>query len=423
MAALEEDSLFTCSICLEKFTNPKYLPCLHTFCELCITSFIASAIFDCEVQKKRVCFLCPECRSENYPPSRNITAEEWAKRLPKNYQLQSIADTLAGKQVFCESCRINNEETIATLRCKQCQNNLCEKCYTFIHQRVKGFLLHTIVDLRKSDFHNDLLGGQGLCFDHPDKEIIVYCSDHETVCCTFCLTAKHSDCEKLLSLDEIEQEEVKLYTETLNKETQKMREISKTADHEIRKNIKSLHLEKDKILTSAAKNIQRIKHRLDDAYFQLENSLNSAHGNTTSKLTKSLETLKLFDETLSQATKFATAVIHNGSKKQMFVVLTKLHEMISSQSKNFTDQRNDLKLAQLKWDCVDTIENFADLTNLGNFEYVFQPNDWSTDIDRHINNITKDANPKELGNVLSIIVSKCIDLNEKKTTFSYLMHS
>nr|XP_022308888.1 uncharacterized protein LOC111114729 isoform X2 [Crassostrea virginica] len=396
MAALEEDSLFTCSICLEKFTNPKYLPCLHTFCELCITSFIESAILDCEVQKKRVCFLCPECRSENYPPSRSITAEEWAEKLPKNYQLQSIADTLAGKQVFCESCRNNNEEKIATLRCKQCQNNLCEKCCTFIHQRVKEFVLHTIIDLRKSDFHKDLLGGQGLCADHSDKEITVYCLNHGTLCCTFCLTGKHSDCKDLISLDKIEEEEVKLSTQMFYQETQKMRNISKTAVNDIRKNVKSLHLKRDEILLTTAKKIQRSKEILDALYLQLENSLNTAHENTISKLTVSLETLDLFDETLSEATRFASAVLHNGSKKQMFVVLTKLQELISRQFKNMAEQRNELKLAQLKWESVDAIEKLANLTKLGDFEYAFQRNNWSAEIGRHLKNITKDANPKEL---------------------------
>jgi hypothetical protein len=33
-------NLLKCSICLDTFQVPKYLPCLHTFCESCITTFV-----------------------------------------------------------------------------------------------------------------------------------------------------------------------------------------------------------------------------------------------------------------------------------------------------------------------------------------------------------------------------------------------
>ena len=99
MAGVQEDNVFKCPICLKQFTNPKYLPCLHTFCELCIKPFIASAISVCEVKQGKICILCPVCRLEIWPPLQNITAEEWAKRLPNNYQLQSIADSLAKQNI------------------------------------------------------------------------------------------------------------------------------------------------------------------------------------------------------------------------------------------------------------------------------------------------------------------------------------
>jgi len=34
------DDLLICTICLETFKVPKYLLCLHTFCETCIHTYI-----------------------------------------------------------------------------------------------------------------------------------------------------------------------------------------------------------------------------------------------------------------------------------------------------------------------------------------------------------------------------------------------
>ena len=38
------DDLLTCTICLETLKVPKYLPCLHTFCETCIHTHITSSV-------------------------------------------------------------------------------------------------------------------------------------------------------------------------------------------------------------------------------------------------------------------------------------------------------------------------------------------------------------------------------------------
>ena len=49
----------TCSICMEPFTRPKILlPCLHTFCQHCLASYLSSGA----ASKKRGGFPCPTCR-------------------------------------------------------------------------------------------------------------------------------------------------------------------------------------------------------------------------------------------------------------------------------------------------------------------------------------------------------------------------
>ena len=377
-------------------------------------------ISDCEVKQERVCFLCPVCRLEICPKFQNITAEEWAKSLPNNYQLQSIADSLAkqniAKTVFCESCRDNQKESIATFRCKQCQHNLCETCCKDIHhQRVKGYTLHTIIDLKKSDFQNDLIGGRGLCSDHPDKEIAVYCSNHDKMCCTFCLTAKHSKCTNLLSLDELNEEDVELNAKILHGETQEISKISKNAVCEIQKNITDLNSKKEDILLNVAEKICSIKQKLDATYDQLTHSLNNTHGETISKLTLTMEKLELFDKNLIQLSNISSAVMQEGNRKQIFVVFTKIQKEIIEHLKYLSAQGKEASLVQLKWNGADDIENLANFTKLGDFECLFEPAEWVKEINRHLEIVANDADPKLLGSMSSANkTKKCFAQFDKK---------
>lgn len=166
-------SVFDCPICLEKLREPKYLPCLHTFCELCIQSFIDSSISDCVINHKTISFDCPVCRRVNSAPAQNISAKEWAKQLPINHQLLAIIDSnqkdiISVREDLCDSCIRNGEQIIAKLRCKQCGNNLCKTCCKFIHERVKTFASHSIVELGAANTKVDPKDEPGNCVVHID---------------------------------------------------------------------------------------------------------------------------------------------------------------------------------------------------------------------------------------------------------------
>ena len=160
-------SVFDCPICFEKLNIPKYLPCLHTFCESCIQSFIDSSLLDTKNHTKVV--ICPVCRITIEPPFSNITAEEWAKQLPLNHQLIAFKDSCLNEDktvLKCDSCWVSNgKKTIAIYKCKQCEDNLCKACFDIIHKRIPN---HTVVDLRKTKEKTETLEK---CFAHPGKSI------------------------------------------------------------------------------------------------------------------------------------------------------------------------------------------------------------------------------------------------------------
>lgn len=71
------EQLLTCSICLDRYKNPKLLPCQHTYCLPCLDNYADTAHHNLK---------CPECRSEHSIPY------EGAKGFPTNLTLTGFLD-------------------------------------------------------------------------------------------------------------------------------------------------------------------------------------------------------------------------------------------------------------------------------------------------------------------------------------------
>ncbi|VDI01169.1 Hypothetical predicted protein [Mytilus galloprovincialis] len=123
----EEDNLLTCSICLEMFKNPKYLPCLHTFCKLCIHSYIQSLVSQEIINKG---FKCPVCRTFVPVGDHSSNSECWAEELPNNHLIISMIDrkALQKQDKLCNVCELSNINQEAVSWCSVCQEALCTVC-------------------------------------------------------------------------------------------------------------------------------------------------------------------------------------------------------------------------------------------------------------------------------------------------------
>ena len=72
------DQLLTCCICLDRFRNPKLLPCQHSYCmEPCMEGLV-------DYVKRQV--KCPECRAEHRIPYNGIQG------FPSNITLQKFLE-------------------------------------------------------------------------------------------------------------------------------------------------------------------------------------------------------------------------------------------------------------------------------------------------------------------------------------------
>ena len=197
----DHTNLLKCSICLDTFQVPKYLPCLHTFCESCVTTFVSSSI---ENQSTTNNFKCPICRRTVILGDLKNNIAAWAKSLPLNNVIVSMVDKQAMTQSEkrCDPCQFNTESVKAVSWCPTCEEGLCKSCQKS-HRSFKISSSHVIVPLEEMSSDKMFLGIRGInyCSEHSGKIIEVYCADHSRPCCALCGTFSHRKCESVISID------------------------------------------------------------------------------------------------------------------------------------------------------------------------------------------------------------------------------
>ena len=181
----------SCSVCMCKYTDPKQLPCLHSFCLHCLNGIQRTSG---RLDK----IACPECRQEfNVPDSGNLAA------LPTNFRINSLLDVLAIKEcsttgVKCGNC---DERTKQSHYCFQCYAFWCEECIG-LHNRMKANKDHyalALEDFQDQDFENILKRPEYCAMPgHEKKKIKLFCKICKVAICNACAFTDHDGHGKIL---------------------------------------------------------------------------------------------------------------------------------------------------------------------------------------------------------------------------------
>jgi hypothetical protein len=193
------EELITCPICLEYFTKPRYLPCLHTYCEDCLSDYISTAY------KQDEGFSCPTCRLFNRI---RITEEKSPKLVaagfPVNHLIMTLLDQkkIEQKEVVCQSCSKRGQNAPGKFWCYSCNAALCEICGDF-HKSLPILADHRIAPIEETDDASSLVSSaHDVCEVHPGKKLEMFCQDHDVACCVTCTMVNHRKCETVLTLQD-----------------------------------------------------------------------------------------------------------------------------------------------------------------------------------------------------------------------------
>ena len=116
---LKLEEQLTCPVCLDHYTNPKTLPCLHSFCQDCLEGLPLD-------KKNETYYLsCPTCRHCTELPEEGAGAFPVAFTLNNLKEIYSLMKKVADpQQVTCDNCTTAN----ATGYCKDCSKFFCTEC-------------------------------------------------------------------------------------------------------------------------------------------------------------------------------------------------------------------------------------------------------------------------------------------------------
>ena len=190
---LKLEEQLTCPVCFDLYTNPKTLPCLHSFCDTCIERFPQ------DKEGETYYLSCPTCRHHTELPGGGAGAFPVAFTLNNLKEAHSLLKKVSDpQQVTCDNCTTAN----ATGYCKDCSKLMCMECIG-THNKWADFAYHQVTSLDEvtasvSSTSQLLVPGKQeaplICpIPSHDEPLKIYCETCDSVICRDCTVRTHKD--------------------------------------------------------------------------------------------------------------------------------------------------------------------------------------------------------------------------------------
>uniref|UniRef100_A0A8C2J104 Tripartite motif-containing protein 2 n=1 Tax=Cyprinus carpio TaxID=7962 RepID=A0A8C2J104_CYPCA len=146
-----------CSICLDRYNNPKVLPCLHTFCEKCLQNYIPA---------HSLTLSCPVCRQTSILPEKGVAAlqsnffitnlMEVLKRSPDTNLSEDCTDAINGVATGQPLSCPNHGGNVMEFYCPPCETAMCEECTSAEHAEHATVPLKDVLEQHKASLQEQL---------------------------------------------------------------------------------------------------------------------------------------------------------------------------------------------------------------------------------------------------------------------------
>ncbi|XP_072041229.1 tripartite motif-containing protein 2-like [Amphiura filiformis] len=254
------NDLLACGICLDRYNQPRGLPCLHCFCHDCLERY-------CRGQKQ---VMCPNCKKPTAVPKEGVSG------FPPHFIINTLQDMLnkpkeAIQDAICGNCNLKK----ATSYCLECKEFFCKTCNT-AHGTLKANKEHKIVSVEDLSSGKVMLpvttSEDQMCKDHEGETKKFYCETCWKLICRDCIVLGHSKHQYISLKDASEKQVAKLKDLSRGSENLKKQcrgAIKKTENVE-------------KTLAASSKDVKENLERLKNEYHKQVDAMFKRHKVRTS---------------------------------------------------------------------------------------------------------------------------------------------
>lgn len=208
------EKMTECSVCGQIFSDPKMLPCLHTFCLKCLIRYKRDLDRSAEKRIETSKMPCPLCQRLFVIPDGGfeaLSSNSFFGRLAHQRRLSCMLSTSSSFESpdvstdVCMPCAAAAggeaaRQPPATYICFDCDEKLCSECEA-AHRKQKPSRHHQVEKLTTAAvFRDDPESLQSIvqrqsskCDHHPAEQVRLYCSSCCVPVCSRCVDATHGD--------------------------------------------------------------------------------------------------------------------------------------------------------------------------------------------------------------------------------------
>lgn len=360
----EKPSVTQCPVCLENYTRPKYLPCLHTVCEPCIDIYIQSMhkAFHHSTRSSidQNGFNCPVCKT--FVKCSETDPKQWARALPDNAMINNLIEKhkLQTRSESCDGCKSRGDMIKAESWCSQCQEALCQTCLKY-HKTNKALKNHRMFNVKDIEDEPTLVRftEDEFCAQHREKRIEMFCKHHDALCCIICVTTNHKQCTSVFPVEDMAEGirnngEIAYITNQLKQANCEIMQLVKDRQ----KNISDFTQQHHRIENDIAKFRQEVKQHIDELEQRCKKSVDVIYKENLSDMNEQVEHLQYREKAISNCQKVLQTCVKYGSDYKLFLEMIKLKHQIREYDDHIHKQKDSMRRIELSFGLSSPATNF-----------------------------------------------------------------
>ena len=310
----------TCSICLDNYTKPKTIACLHTFCLKCLEEHALRT-------QSQGQFRCPDCQAQV-----NIPEGKCFDNLPTGFLQNSLLSLLAvrqsgdGSQISCGICKKKSAEISY---CFACEKLLCRDCVNahelFRESAFQGHKVTAVKQFQAVDYEA-LLKRQSFCPQpYHEREVSrFFCLECQICVCQVCINTDHKNhnVDPLEKAADAEKANIMAAVESIEQKKKVCGDAINTFQQVVVELERNITAAKREVSQTAEEMVAKIREHERKATKILENTRVSR----MEKINSLNEQVKSFIKQLDQAVHFAKNLVERSSSSDVMKSKKSLQE-------------------------------------------------------------------------------------------------